>query len=91
MDKDSAVSYVHSLLNGLLKKEGSDLFITAEAPPSIKVSGQVRPLSGQPLNDEQSRFLVRSIMNDRQVREFEASMECNFSINLPGKARFRVN
>ncbi len=91
MDKDSAVSYVHSLLDGLLKKGGSDLFITAEAPPSIKVSGQVRPLSGQPLNDEQSRFLVRSIMNDIQVREFEAKMECNFSISLPGKARFRVN
>jgi twitching motility protein PilU len=91
MDKDSAVSYVHSLLHSLLKKGGSDLFITAEAPPSIKASGQVKPLSNQPLNDEQSRFLVRSIMNDLQVREFEAKMECNFSISLPGKARFRVN
>ena len=91
MDKDSAVSYVHSLLDGLLKKGGSDLFITAEAPPSIKLNGQVKPLAGQPLNDEQSRFLVRSIMNDIQVREFEAKMECNFSISLPGKARFRVN
>ncbi len=91
MDKDSAISYVHSLLHNLLKKGGSDLFITAEAPPSIKASGQVKPLSSQPLNDEQSRFLVRSIMNDLQVREFEAKMECNFSISLPGKARFRVN
>ena len=91
MDKDSAVSYVHSLLHGLLKKGGSDLFITAEAPPSIKANGLVQPLSGQTLDDEQSRFLVRSIMNDIQVREFEAKMECNFSISLPGKARFRVN
>ncbi|RTZ65269.1 MAG: type IV pili twitching motility protein PilT [Aquificaceae bacterium] len=91
MDKDSATSYVHSLLEGLLKKGGSDLFITAGAPPSIKASGQVKPLSNQPLSEEQSRFLVRSIMNDLQVREFEASMECNFSISLPGKARFRVN
>jgi twitching motility protein PilU len=91
MDKDSAVSYVHSLLHGLLKKGGSDLFITAEAPPSIKANSQVRPLSNQPLNDEQARFLVRSIMNDLQVREFEAKLECNFSISLPGKARFRVN
>jgi twitching motility protein PilU len=91
MDKDSAVSYVHSLLHGLLKKGGSDLFITADAPPSIKANGQVQPLSSQPLSDEQSRFLVRSIMNDLQVREFEEKMECNFSISLPGKARFRVN
>ena len=91
MDKDSATSYVHSLLEGLLKKGGSDLFITAGAPPSIKASGQVKPLSNQTLTEEQSRFLVRSIMNDLQVREFESSMECNFSISLPGKARFRVN
>ncbi len=91
MDKDSATSYVHSLLEGLLKKGGSDLFITAGAAPSIKASGQVKPLSNQTLSEEQSRFLVRSIMNDMQVREFEEKMECNFSISLPGKARFRVN
>ncbi len=91
MDKDSATSYVHSLLEGLLKKGGSDLFITSGAAPSIKANGRVQPLSNQPLSEEQSRFLVRSIMNDLQVREFEASMECNFSISLPGKARFRVN
>ncbi len=91
MNKESAVSYVHQLLNSMLDKDASDLFITALAAPSVKVDGQMEPLSDQKLNSEQAGFLVRSIMNDRQLQEFEEHMECNFAISLPGKARFRVN
>lgn len=91
MNKESAVSYVHQLLNSMLDKEASDLFITALAAPSVKVDGQMEPLSDQNLNPEQAGFLVRSIMNDRQLQEFEEHMECNFAISLPGRARFRVN
>jgi len=91
MDKDSAVSYVHQLLHSMLDKKASDLFITSLASPSIKTDGQMKPLSDQKLNSEQAGFLVRSILNDRQLKEFEEHMECNFAISLPGKARFRVN
>ena len=91
MDKESAVNYVHQLLNSTLEKKASDLFITGLASPSIKVDGQMKPLSDQKLSVEQTGFLVRSIMNDRQLKEFEEHMECNFAISLPGKARFRVN
>ncbi|MEZ5454227.1 MAG: PilT/PilU family type 4a pilus ATPase [Thiothrix sp.] len=91
MDRDSAVSYVHKLLATMLEKEASDLYITADAPPSAKVNSEMVPLSGQALNEQNSRMLVRAIMNDRQLRQFEEEMECNFSISLPGKARFRVN
>lgn len=91
MDKDSAISYVHQLLNSTLEKDASDLFITALASPSIKKDGQMKPLSDQQLTVEQAGFLVRSIMNDKQLKEFEEHMECNFAISLPGKARFRVN
>lgn len=91
MDKDSAVQYVHNLLHAMIKKKGSDLFITADAAPSIKLNNRVTPLSEQRLTAEQVRMLVRSIMNDRHLREFEKNMECNFSINLPNVARFRVN
>ena len=91
MDKDSAVSYVHQLLHSMLDKKASDLFITALASPSIKIDGQMKPLSDQKLNSEQAGFLVRSILNDKQLKEFEEHMECNFAISLPGKARFRVN
>ncbi len=91
MDKDSAVGYVHQLLHSTLEKNASDLFITALAAPSVKSDGQMKPLSNQKLNAEQAGFLVRSIMNDKQLKEFEEHMECNFAISLPGKGRFRVN
>ena len=91
MDKESAISYVHQLLHTTLEKNASDLFITSLAAPSIKKDGQMKALSDQRLSTEQAGFLVRSIMNDKQLKEFEEHMECNFAISLPGKARFRVN
>lgn len=91
MDRDSAVSYVHKLLNSMLEKGASDLYITADAAPSARVDSEVVALTTQPLNEINARMLVRSIMNDRQLKQFEEDMECNFSISLPGKARFRVN
>ncbi len=91
MDKENAVTYVHQLLHAMLEKDASDLFITAGAAPSIKQDGLVTPLSDEKLSGEHANMLVRSIMNDRQLKEFEEHMECNFSISLPGKARFRCN
>ncbi len=91
MDRDSAVSYVHKLLATMLDKNASDLYITADAAPSIKVDSEMQAITNQPLNEISARMLVRSIMNDRQLKQFEEDMECNFSISLPGKARFRVN
>ena len=91
MDKESAMAYVHNLLRNVLKQKGSDLFVTAGAPPSAKVNGHMKHLSNQPLSEDQSRMLVRSIMNDKQMRNFEEHMEGNFSISLPGSDRFRVN
>ena len=91
MDKDSAISYVHQLLHATLEKGASDLFVTSLAAPSVKADGKMKPLSDQTLNAEQAGFIVRSIMNDKQMKEFEEHMECNFAISLPGKGRFRVN
>ena len=91
MDKDSAISYVHQLLNATLDKNASDLFITSLAAPSVKTDGKMTPLSDQKLTAEQAGFIVRSIMNDKQLKEYEEHMECNFAISLPGKGRFRVN
>ncbi len=91
MDRDSAIQYVHTMLHAMLERKGSDLFITDNAPPSIKLNNEVTPLSDSRLKQDQVRMLVRSIMNDRHLRAFEENMECNFSISLPGVARFRVN
>ena len=75
----------------MVQKGGSDLFITAGAPPSIKVDGDVTQISGQVLSDQHTRVLVSAIMNDKQRSEFEETQECNFAISLPGVSRFRVN
>ncbi|MCG6938311.1 MAG: PilT/PilU family type 4a pilus ATPase [Gammaproteobacteria bacterium] len=91
MERDKAIKYLHDLLRSMVQKGGSDLFITAGAPPSIKVDGDVTQISGQVLSDQHTRVLVSAIMNDKQRSEFEETQECNFAISLPGVSRFRVN
>ncbi len=91
MDRDKAIRYMHDLLRMMIQKDGSDLFITAGAVPSMKVDGKMTPLSNQSLSPQHTQVLVRSIMNDRQMAEFDATQECNFAISLPGVCRFRVN
>lgn len=91
MDRDKAIRYMHDLLRTMVQKGGSDLFITAGAPPSAKVDGEMDALSNQALSPQHTQILVRSLMNDKQSAEFDATQECNFAISLPGVSRFRVN
>jgi twitching motility protein PilU len=91
MDRDKAISFMHDLLRILVSKNGSDLFVTAGAPPSIKVDGKMTPITNQSLSQAHTQVLVHSIMNDRQAREYEKTQECNFAIALPGVSRFRVS
>jgi twitching motility protein PilU len=91
MERDQATELIHNLLRGMLSKKASDLFITAGFPPAFKVDGKMTPVSNQTLSPQHTQELARSIMNDRQAAEFEASHECNFAISPPGIGRFRVN
>ena len=91
MENDQALRFMHELLRLMAQKNGSDLFITANFPPAIKIDGKVVPVSNQPLLPQHSAELARSIMNDRQASEFEATKECNFAISPAGIGRFRVN
>lgn len=91
MDRDKAIKYMHDLLRTMLQKNGSDLFITAGAVPSMKVDGSMVPLSNQTLSPQHTQVLVSAIMNDKQRGEFDETQECNFAISLPGVSRFRVN
>jgi twitching motility protein PilU len=91
MERDQALKFMHDLLRLLTQKKGSDLFITANFPPAIKVDGRVIPVSNQVLTAPHTAELARSIMNDRQAAEFEATKECNFAISPSGLGRFRVN
>jgi len=91
MERDQAVKLVHDLLKMMKQRGASDLFITAGFPPAIKLDGQMTPVMNQALAPDVSAMVVRSVMNDRQVKEFEATNECNFAISPPAIGRFRVN
>lgn len=91
MEREQAIKLMQDLLKRQVDKKGSDLFITAGFPPAIKIDGEIRPQSERPLTNEQSSVLVRSIMNDKQTREFDSTKECNFAIAPVGIGRFRVS
>lgn len=91
MERDQAIKFVRDLLSAMKQRDGSDLFITADFPPAMKIDGKVQPVSKQKLTEEQSAVMVRSMMSDKQAKEFEATRECNFAIAPPGVGRFRVN
>lgn len=82
---------MQTLLKKLVEKNGSDLFITVGFPPAIKVDGEVHRVSDQDLSPTQSATLIRSIMNDKQAKAFDATQESNFAINPQGIGRFRVS
>jgi len=79
------------LLKLLKQKNGSDLFITVGFAPALKIDGKVTPVSKQALTPENAKALTYCIMNDRQLKEYEATKECNFAISPPGIGRFRCN
>ena len=79
------------LLRLMVEKGGSDLFITAGVPPSMKVNGKIMPVTKNPMSPEQTRETVHSVMNEQQRREFTENHECNFAISARGVGRFRVS
>jgi twitching motility protein PilU len=85
------MSVVEDWLMELHEERGSDLFITADAPPCIKVNGKIRPISTEVLLPEEVRELVFGIMNKKQLREFDETLECQFAIALGEEVRFRVS
>ena len=91
MEREQAIKYMRDLLKLMVDKNGSDLFITVDFPPAIKIDGKVTPVSKTKLTAENSKALAYAIMNDRQLKEFEATKECNFAVAPTGIGRFRVN
>lgn len=88
---EEAKTFMFHMLTKVVEYGGSDLFITADFPPSIKLQGLMRPLGQQELSAEKTRLFAYSLMNEKQRQEFETEWECNFAINVPQVSRFRVN
>jgi len=91
MEREQASKFINDLLRLMASRGGSDLFLTADFPPAIKVDGKVTRVSPQPLTGQHTLALARSVMNERQASEFERTKECNFAISPSGVGRFRVN
>ena len=91
MERDAAIKLIQQLLSLMKQRGGSDLFLSTGFPPAIKLDGQLTPVMDKPLTQENSAMLIRALMNDRQIKEFEATNECNFAIAPPSIGRFRVN
>ena len=91
MERDQASKFINDLLRLMVARGGSDLFLTADFPPAIKVDGKVTKVSPQPLSSSHTMTLARVIMSDKQAAEFERTKECNFAIAPSGIGRFRVN
>jgi twitching motility protein PilT len=79
------------LLKKLLELSGSDLHITTNSPPQVRVHGHLQPLDMPPLGPADTKQLAYSVMTDAQKHRFEEDFELDFSFGLKGLARFRAN
>lgn len=91
MERDQAIKFVLDLLNTMIAKDGSDMFVTVGFPPAIKIHGKVTAVTKTALKPEDTKAMVYAVMRDKQLKEFEATNECNFAISPPGIGRFRAN
>ncbi len=91
MEREQAIKFMRDLLKLMIEKEGSDLFITVGFPPAIKIHGKITPVSKTELTADNTKALAYAVMNDKQLKEYEATKECNFAVNPVGVGRFRAN
>ena len=82
---------ISKLLQLMVDKGASDLFITTGVPPSVKLHGRVVPVTNTPLTPELAREVVLGLMNDKQKEEFGRTLELNFAVSARGIGRFRAN
>jgi twitching motility protein PilU len=83
--------FLTPLFKLMAEKQASDLFISAGAPVSIKILGTIMPVNQQIIDPETARKIAYEIMSDKQIKEFEETMEMNFAQVVPDTGRFRVN
>ena len=89
--EEQAYAYMIKLLTAMSQAGGSDLFIANDFPPSMKIHGEMQPMTSQKLTGDITRKLAHAMMNERQREEFAREKECNFAVSIPDVSRFRVN
>ena len=84
-------AWLYARLDDLLIRRGSDLFLSANAPPAVKVNGQLVRLSDQAIGGDTTLAIAQAIMTPLQFGHFQQTKESNFAIAPPDRPRFRVN
>lgn len=82
---------LHQLLKMLVESNGSDLHVTTNSPPQIRVDGKMTPLDFPPLNQVETKQLCYSVLTDAQKHKFEEENELDLSFGVKGLSRFRGN
>ncbi len=82
---------LHELLERMVKKDASDMFVTAKLPVSAKINGELQPIDDVVLTAEESLGLVYDAMSEKQKQQFDNEKECNFAIEIEGIGRFRIS
>ena len=94
MEQQEKLQYqaiLHKMLLAMLGMKGSDLFITADYPPAVKLNGKLNKLNDTPLTAEQTRKIAHSISSEKQWHHFNETKGANFAIAPEGIGRFRIN
>ena len=82
---------LHELLERMVKKYASDMFVTAKLAVSAKINGELQPIDDVVLTAEESLGLVYDAMTEKQKKQFDNDKECNFAIEIDGIGRFRIS
>jgi len=82
---------LHQLLKTLVEQGGTDLHVTTNSPPQVRIDGKLIPLQLPPLNAPETKQLCYSVLTDNQKHRFEENLELDFSFGVKGLARFRAN
>lgn len=83
---------LHHLLKVMIENQGTDLHITTNSPPQVRIHGHLRPIDGyKPLTPAETKQLCYSILTDNQKHKFEETLELDLSFGIKGLARFRAN
>lgn len=82
---------IHDYLKTMVEIDASDLYFTVARPTMYRVDGKIRPMGEQEFAPAEIEAIAKSIMNERQLKEFTETLELNMALSLPGVSRFRVN
>jgi twitching motility protein PilU len=82
---------IQELFKVMVEKEASDLYLTVAQPPMYRIEGKIQPIGDHQFTPQEMETLVKSVMSERQLREYGEDLELNMAMSLPGVSRFRVN